>query len=496
MAEGGAPIVSNRNLIIVISVVLVVIVAFFIWTFAGCSSMSSSQDSGYTTIYTNLELKDSANVVARLKDLKIPYKLKTGGSAVAVPKDKTDEARLGLAEKNLPQGGSVGWELFNENRMGATDFDRRIQLIRAISGELERTIRRIEGVDDVKVQIVLPETRLFEVNKAPVTASVFLKVSIGKVLKPEHVNGIIHLVASSVENLKPENVTVVDYFGNILSANEAVKQEGMLNDSGRTKIEPVAPQEAFNKPASPEVKQSILSPEANIATVLPPQAKPLGAEEKALLKLKAKDEYERQLSSKAQDLLGQFYPRNSLMVRVNVAFGEPKSGNLAPKFKIHSKSHSMVTHVVNAKAIVLLDNKIELTHKLKKVTYQTVAFVMGYNKKRGDKIIIRQVPFHYTGSILPKEPTPHEPKKSKSGGFNWYLLVGIILAVSVAGVLIIRFITQPKQKSSFAPEESTINANAPSESEASSTIKQIKDIAENNPERIASLLKKWLTEEE
>lgn len=496
MAEAGAPIVSNRNLIIVISVVLVVISAFFIWTFAGCSNMSSSQDSGYITIYTNLQLKDSANVVARLKDLKIPYKLKASGSAVAVPKDKTDEARLGLAEKNLPQGGSVGWEIFNENRMGATDFDRRIQLIRAISGELERTIRRIEGVDDVKVQIVLPETRLFEVNKSPVTASVFLKVSAGKELKPEHVNGIIHLVASSVENLKPENVTVVDYFGNILSANEAVKQESLLNETNRTSIESIVPQEILNKVPSPEAKQSILSPEANIATVLPPQSKTLSAEEKALLKLKAKDEYERQLSLKAQELLGQFYPRNSLMVRVNVVFGEPKAGKKATKLKIHSESRSLVTHVVNTKAIVLLDNKIDLTHKLKKVTYQTVAFVIGYNKKRGDKIIIRQVPFHVTESSAQAGRMTQPPKKEKPSGFNLYVLFGAILAIAAVGLLIVRFVLRHKQKPSFFPEEPSISANIPSESEATSTIRQIKDIAENNPERIASLLKKWLTEEE
>src|SRR3989339_898006 len=207
MAETGSTrgltLISNRRLLVIIGVVIAVVLIVFLWSLRGCVSGIKNQNSGYLTIYTGLDLKDTANVVSRLKELKIPYEVKEEGSAIAVPKDKSDEAKLGLAEKNLPIGGSVGWELFNETRMGATDFDRRIQLIRAISGELSRTIKRIEGVENARVQIVIPETRLFATEAPPVTASVMLRLSPGFSLSPAKINGISHFVGSGVEeNLK------------------------------------------------------------------------------------------------------------------------------------------------------------------------------------------------------------------------------------------------------------------------------------------------------
>ncbi|MBU1867444.1 MAG: flagellar M-ring protein FliF, partial [Candidatus Margulisbacteria bacterium] len=157
MAEAPAGF-DMRRMLLVGGVVLVVIFSAIFLFIRGCSTSDFNRNPGYSVIYSNLDLKDAANVVARLKELKIPYNIREGGKAIAVPKDKMDEARLGLAEKNLPIGGSVGWEIFDETKMGATDFDRRIQLIRAISGELARTIKRIEGIEDVRVQVVIPET--------------------------------------------------------------------------------------------------------------------------------------------------------------------------------------------------------------------------------------------------------------------------------------------------------------------------------------------------
>jgi flagellar M-ring protein FliF len=183
-----------------------------------------------------LDLKDAALVITRLKDLKIPYQIKDNGHAIAVPKAKADEARLGLAAKNLPGGGTVGWEIFDQSKLGATDFDRRIQFVRAISGELARTINRINVIEDARVQIVIPETKLFEVSTAPVTASVLLKMKAGESLTRNQVNWIVRLVAGSVENLKPQNVTIIDTNGNILSGT------------------------AYRSVAAPEQEEQVLTP--------------------------------------------------------------------------------------------------------------------------------------------------------------------------------------------------------------------------------------------
>jgi flagellar M-ring protein FliF len=137
-----------RRMLLLGGVSVVVIFAVLFFLFRGCAP--AVRGPNYTVIYSNLELKDAANAIARLKELAIPYEIREEGRAIAVPKDKADQARLGLAEENLPAGGVVGWEIFDEARLGATDFDRRIQLIRAISGELSRTIRRIQAVEDAR----------------------------------------------------------------------------------------------------------------------------------------------------------------------------------------------------------------------------------------------------------------------------------------------------------------------------------------------------------
>ncbi len=504
--EGGAPVISNQRLLVIVGAVIVGIAVFFLWTFRGCIPAipkGMRGDDGYVKIYTNLELKDAANTITRLKELKIPYKISDNGSAVSVPKDKADDAKLGLAEKNLPQGGAVGWEIFNETRMGATDFDRRIQLIRAISGELSRTIRRIEGVEDARVQIVLPETRLFEVSKAPVTAAVLLRITPGKHLRPDQVNGIIHLVASSVENLQPENVTIVDDEGNILTARTKAPPPEETAEQVPVKTLLPAPieQQVIKKE---EAKPSPLvmptkTQEAQQAVVAKPKV--LTEEEKALLKLRAKEEYERQLTARVQELLSQLYPPNKVIVRVSVLFGEPKAGGKATKLKIRSDAGAVFAPVKRITSIVLIDNKIKLSAKIKKSTYQTIALAIPYDKKRGDKIILKQVPFHYASitpekikQVMPKFSLPIALTIPKLGKYSNYAMWGGGVLLLIILFLIIRRIMRPRQRG-FMREEMEA-PSAPSETEATTTVKQIKDLAKENPERLANLLKKWLSEAE
>ncbi|MBI5700657.1 flagellar M-ring protein FliF [Candidatus Saganbacteria bacterium] len=535
MAEENQPIVSNQRLIIAISVVVIAISLFLLWNFRGCMPMSASKGPSDVRIYTNLDLKDAANVITRLKELKIPYKIEQDGSAISVPKEKADDARLGLAEKNLPQGGAVGWEIFNETRMGATDFDRRIQLIRAISGELSRTIRRIEGVDDVRVQIVLPETRLFEVTKAPVTAAVLLKMMPGVYLRLEQINGIIHLVASSVENLKAENVTIVDDMGNILSSKalnavEEFQQKPIIRETMpqkeiekevKKKVGPeIAEEQEEAKKTEEKITEKVEGPvksEVKAKFSLPfniwpinkqkeaaaekPIEKPvekqiekpakLSAEEKALLKLKAKEEYERQLTSKVQELLSQFYPQNGVIVRVNVMFGDSGSWQKATKLKIRSDAGFIIAPIRKITTIVLIDNSFPLSYKLKKSTYQTIALAISYNKLRGDRMILKQVPFHYA-SVQPISPK----KPFQINLLNYFLWASGAIIVIAIFFIAGRFAKRKQINMPFEHAAESSAPSVPSESEATTTVKQIQDIAHDNPERLANLLKKWLTEED
>ncbi|MFC1540722.1 flagellar basal-body MS-ring/collar protein FliF, partial [Candidatus Margulisiibacteriota bacterium] len=321
MAEAppGAPGFDIRRLLLLGGVGVVIVFAVLFFFFRGCAPAVRG-GGGQTVIYSNLDLKDAANVIGRLKELAIPYEIRDEGRAIAVPKDKADQARLGLAEENLPAGGVVGWEIFDESRLGATDFDRRIQLIRAISGELSRTIRRIQAVEDARVQIVLPETRLFAETVAPVTASVMLRLKPGADLSFAKIKGIVHLVASSVENLQPENVTVVDSTGRILTSKAVPIPTGVVT-APRELLPPPIEITVLPTPEALTVTTTTIPPAPKKAEVTPEAkavSRPLSPEEKILLMVQAKKELETDLSGKAQEILNRFYPPNSAIVRVNI----------------------------------------------------------------------------------------------------------------------------------------------------------------------------------
>lgn len=171
----------------------------------------------FVPLYTSLSTQDAAAIVSKLKETKIPYQLDDGGATIRVPDKDVYDLRLSLAEQGLPQGGGVGFEIFDRTSFGVTEFTQKVNYLRALQGELARTIAEMSEVDQARVHLVIPEQRLYEEKQQDATASVLLKLVPGATLTRRQVQGIVRLVASSVEGLKPENVTVLDIHGNILS---------------------------------------------------------------------------------------------------------------------------------------------------------------------------------------------------------------------------------------------------------------------------------------
>ncbi|ATW25666.1 flagellar basal-body MS-ring/collar protein FliF [Candidatus Formimonas warabiya] len=170
-------------------------------------------------LYSNLDAKDAAAVVEQLKESKIQYALADQGTTVLVPKKDLYDLRLQMAASGIVTSGDMGWELFDESKLGITDFDRQLNFQRALQEELRRTIVGLDEVDQARVHLVLPEKSVFVNEEVPSSASVALKLKPGKTLTEEQVRGIVLLIANSVEGLKPENVNVIDMKGNILSNN-------------------------------------------------------------------------------------------------------------------------------------------------------------------------------------------------------------------------------------------------------------------------------------
>lgn len=180
-------------------------------------SFSWSQKEEYHVLYSNLSESDAGQVVQKLKEMKVPYRAEAGG--IFVPAERVYEARLQLASQGLPQGGGVGFELFDKTSFGTTDFVQKLNYKRALQGELARTVMAIGAVEQCRVHLAIPEKSLFarEGEHERPTASVLVKLRQGRTLSSAQVDGIVHLVASSVEDLNSQEITVVDAKGNILS---------------------------------------------------------------------------------------------------------------------------------------------------------------------------------------------------------------------------------------------------------------------------------------
>ena len=211
---------------IAVGTVLFAVVALFI----GIIFWSNMVE--YRSLYSGLSPEDASQVVTRLKDLKVPYKLENGGSGVSVPAEKVYDLRLSMASEGLPRGGGVGFEIFDKNEFGTTEFVQKLNFQRALQGELARTIREIEEVRDARVLIVMPKDSVFVEETKPPSASVLLKLR--KSLPHGQVDAIVHLVASSVEALTPDRVTVVDSRGKILSSGTPEDSDKRLLNSQMT----------------------------------------------------------------------------------------------------------------------------------------------------------------------------------------------------------------------------------------------------------------------
>lgn len=199
------PLKRKLSLIFVILLSFALMAGIMLW----------SQRIDYQVLYSNLSQEDAGQVIAKLKEMKIPYNVE--GNIIYVPSNRVYELRLELAAQGIPQGGGVGFEIFDKTQIGVTEFVQRLNYIRAIQGELTRTIRQLSEVEQARVHIAIPEKTIFTEKEDKPTASVVLKLKPGRVLNQGQIGGIVHLVSSSIEGMQPQNVTVIDNMGNLLS---------------------------------------------------------------------------------------------------------------------------------------------------------------------------------------------------------------------------------------------------------------------------------------
>ncbi len=191
-----------------------------------------SQTPDYRVLFSNLSDRDGGTILESLQKMNVPYKIAEGGGSILVPANQVYDVRLRLASQGLPRGGGVGFELMENEKLGTSQFLEQVNYQRALEGELARSIQSLSAVQAARVHLAIPQPSVFVREQQKPSASVVLGLYPGRVLDPGQVNGIVHLVASSVPDLSAQNVTIVDQSGNMLSPLDRGMTIGGL-DSGQ-----------------------------------------------------------------------------------------------------------------------------------------------------------------------------------------------------------------------------------------------------------------------
>lgn len=312
----------------------------------------------YIDLYKQLQSKQLSPILRELSYLNISYNVVQNGKQfdLQVDEDQMDEAKHVLAIKGLPSGSVKGYEIFDEaSNLGVTEFDKRIRLIRALSGEMEKSIMEFDVVDYAYVEIVIPEEKLFAVTQPTVTSSILIKRKNGANINDETVYAIMKLVSNSVENLLPENISVVDTEGRVLST-------GVL-DRMTKKVEEI---ENKSKPTIAGV--------GNGKVIIP-------AIEDVVDWFQLKFNYETVLEKKALNQLKGVLPIGSYKTAVTIDLNSvSKTG--APDIK----------HIVTSVVVDDQYEEVELTNETMDQIKQAVAGAVGYVEGR-DKIHISKASF-------------------------------------------------------------------------------------------------------
>ncbi len=176
------------------------------------------QTPDYRVLYSNLSDRDGGAIIDSLQQLNIPYKFAEGGGALMIPANQVHEARLKLAAQGLPKGGTVGFELMENQKFGITQFAEQVNYQRALEGELARSVQTISAVATARVHLAIPKPSVFIKEQQKPSASVVLTLHGGRLLDASQVTAIVHLISSSVPDMSAKNVTIVDQDGTLLSA--------------------------------------------------------------------------------------------------------------------------------------------------------------------------------------------------------------------------------------------------------------------------------------
>mgnify|MGYP001170006332 CR=1 FL=1 len=467
-----------------------------------------AQRPQYRVLFANLAGPDAATVVEYLKTEKVPYRVGEGGMTIEVDAGRVYETRMALAGRGVPQGGGVGFEIFDKQTLGMTDFVQRLNYQRALQGELARTISELAAVEGARVHLALPERSLFVAEERRPSASVVVKLRPGRVLAPEQVAGVVHLVAASVEGLKAGDVTVVDVNGQVLTRDveEAAGRpagEGML---------------AFQRDVEQGYAERI---ESMLARVLGPghalarvtAALDLAQVEKTeesfdpdrVALRNEKRSREKNVASAATGAVGI-----TATLTNEPAAATPEQGPQSERedsalsyevSKVTSRRIEQMGGIRKLSVAVLIDGTYQgegsarvfvprPTEEIDRYR-ELIKRAVGFNEERGDQIEVATAPFQAQAPLdVPEAPT----LLARFGAWSEVLwrAAGLLSALVVALAVVRPFLLAMANRAPVAARSLVASAGPRALLGESATTAGLLDVARRNPEQTAQVIKQWV----
>ena len=490
--------------------------------------MIMGKEPELVVLFSHLDSDDTRAVIQELGKQGVIYELAEDGNTIHVPAERVHELRLQLASLGLPESAGVGFEIFDRTGLGVTPFTQHMNYRRALQGELARTISQISKVERVRVHLVIPEKRLFSAEQKPAQAAVVLTLKRGTPLGGPQVQGIIHLVASSVEGLERNQVTVVDNHGQVLSHNSADSDAQLTS----TQIETQRRVERDLEQRVQTMLDKVLGQDKSVIRVTAPlEFRQVEITEEIF---DPDSQVVRSESRSQEKVIEQGTASGVPGVRTNVPNDLKPSGGARPKeakrknetlnYEVNRKVSKIIepTGVIKQLSVaVLVDGTYEAVqgvdgqaegsaNEQKYVSrseqemqnfVEIVKKAVGFSEDRGDQIEVINVPFEI--------PEVLEGEESMTAGLQSFLAAwgGFIKPVLFffLGVMVLWFVVRPMALNLSKPTAEPVllpQTGLPAtvvEYEAQITEtpqEQAVKLAAENPASAAQVIRKWIKEEQ
>lgn len=527
-----------------LAVVAAIAIAAWMW----------GQSSDYRVLYSNVSDRDGGAIVSALTQMNVPYRFGEGGGAILVPAAHVHDARLRLASQGLPKGSVVGFEVMEQQRIGITQFQEQINYQRALEGELAKSVQSLSAVQAARVHLAIPKSSVFMREQQKPSASVLLNLYPGRTLERAQIAGIVNLVSSSVPELAPKNVSVLDQDGTLLSA-QARAEDGTMLDASQLQylqsveasymnrivaiLEPLVGRENVRAQVTADID---FSSTEQMAELYKPNSK---QDDAAIRSLQLAESAQNGGSATPQGVPGALSNQPPAAATAPIgsqpALGQPassggparagaaagpaassgpfaassagQSGNTRRDATTNFELDKTIRHtrmptgtIRRLSAAVVVNHKRSTNDKGETVSTplpeknmnqiaELVRDAIGFSQQRGDTLSVANAPF----SVTEREPAPETPYWKQPENISLAKEVGKNLLIALVGVYLLLGLVRPMLRQLAAyrppppPPAPAGELQVLQAAQSADRLTQARQIAQQDPRIVANVVRGWVS---